>query len=549
MPVKTCPTCATEYDDDVRFCHKDGTDLPASTSAHDLVGRVVDKRYRVLTKLGEGGFGETFLVEDVNLNRKAAMKVLHAPDQDAAKRLHREMVVVSSINHAAFAQVYDVGMLPNERAYLLTEWIQGQSLQRILRDRGRLSLPDALAVAQQLADGLGALHTSGYVHRDIKPANVMIPGPAEHPVFGKAKLLDFGVLGVLSQRRATGLTQTGMFVGTPRYMAPEQVLALPQSSATDVYGLALLMAEMLYGRIPFEGAAESATSIMVRIAKTDPELPADAAIPEAVRALLARALSRDPTMRPPNGTAFASELEALRPSPPAWPAPPAAEPVPTPIDGPQGYGKTHLHIPPRRTSRPSGRVPQLSAPRSFSPALVTVLVILLVLAALTVLALRRGVTLPRVSGESLLWIAGGIVLAIGGVLLGNVVRTLARSRLHQVERDAERLLLGLQTKKSLSDTLQIEVTQIIERCRELDERLLGITIMKMIGEYDAATASDQRQAALMNVATLLEKLRGRLSPWYTRFEKQLAFTTSMIGVASGLISVAAGIMKIAKGAP
>ncbi len=547
--MKKCPTCSTEYADDVRFCHKDGTDLPASESPHDLVGRVVDQRYRVLRKLGEGGFGETFLVEDVNLNRKAAMKVLLTPDQEAAQRLHREMAIVSSLNHAAFAQVYDVGMLPNQRAYLLTEWIQGQSLQRILRDRGRLQLWDALAVAQQLAEGLAALHTSGYVHRDIKPANVMIPIASDQPVFSKAKLLDFGVLGVLSQRRATGMTQTGMFVGTPRYMAPEQVLALPQSSATDVYGLALLMAEMLYGRIPFEGEAESATSIMVRIAKTDPELPADAAIPEPMRAFLARALSRDPTMRPPNGAAFASELVALR-------APlfltqldaQAASPVPTPI-APKGYGKTHLHIPPRRASRPSGRVPQLSAPRSFSPTVVGVLVILLILAALTVFALRRGVTLPRVSGESLLWIAGGVVLAIGGVLLGNIVRTLARSRLHQVERDAERLLLGLQTKKSLSDTLQIEVTQIIERCRELDERLLGITIMKMIGEYDAATASDQRQAALMNVATLLEKLRGRLSPWYTRFEKQLALTTSMIGVASGLISVAAGIMKIAKGAP
>jgi hypothetical protein len=166
-----------------------------------------------------------------------------------------------------------------------------------------------------------------------------------------------------------------------------------------------------------------------------------------------------------------------------------------------------------------------------------------------VVLVRRSAT-PQlaIEAEAILWIAAGVVLAVGGVLLADVVRRLARSRLHLAELDTGRLLLGVRSR-GLSDTVQVEVRQIITRCRELDERLLGITILKMIGEYDIATASDDRQAALMNVATLLEKLRGRLSPWYARFDKQLALATTLIGVASGLVSIVAGVVKIVKGEP
>jgi hypothetical protein len=162
-----------------------------------------------------------------------------------------------------------------------------------------------------------------------------------------------------------------------------------------------------------------------------------------------------------------------------------------------------------------------------------------------------GSTAPlfRSSLRALPWILGGLALAIGGVIAGRAVRRAARARMHDVEVDAERLLLGLKTRRALSETLQIEVTSIIARCRDLDERLLGVTIMKMIDEYDAAAESNERQAALMNVATLLEKLRGRLSPWYARFEKQLALATSLLGIVTGVLTVAAGVIKMAKGEP
>jgi hypothetical protein len=115
--------------------------------------------------------------------------------------------------------------------------------------------------------------------------------------------------------------------------------------------------------------------------------------------------------------------------------------------------------------------------------------------------------------------------------------------------DVEHLLLGVRGRRALSETLQIEVEQILARCRDMDERILGVTIIRMIGEYDAATASDDRQAALMNVATLMDKLRGRLSPWYAKFEKQLALATTTIGLVSGLLSIVTGILKITGGEP
>lgn len=525
--MKICPRCSTEYPDDTPFCTYDGERISATPPADDpagdaLVGQVVADRYRVLSKLGLGGFGEIFLVEDTRLDRRAVMKVLMDAGPSAFERLRRESGVPAKVMHPAFARVFDLGQLADGRPYLVTEWVPGRTLHHLLRDRGRLSLSDTLAVGLRLAGGLARLHEVGILHRDIKPSNVAIPGPPQAPAFGEAKLLDFGVFGELIQEGAERVTRTGFFVGTPRYMAPEQVQALPQSPATDVYGLALLMVEMLYGGLPFERGAASAVAILVRIVQTDLELPEDPAVPESLRALLARSLSRDPTLRPAGGAAFAAELETLSLA-------------------------TGVHR--ARTSQGWGRVPELASPRAMSRPVTSVLVGVLILATLAVVLVRPSAT-PRlaIEAEAILWIAAGIVLAVGGVFLADVVRRLARSRLHLAELDTGRLLLGVRSR-GLSDTVQVEVRQIITRCRELDERLLGITILKMIGEYDIATASDDRQAALMNVATLLEKLRGRLSPWYARLDKQLALATTLIGVASGLVSIVAGVVKIVKGEP
>ena len=568
--MKTCTVCRNVYPQDLHFCPADGASLVASSNAMFPLGEVVNG-YRVVDRLATGGFGETFLVEHATTSRRAVMKVLYATDGDVFDRLKREFAFLSKLGEPAFAQVYEFGMAWDSRPFLVMELVQGLTLKDLLRMRGRLRATDALAVGLRLARGLGRLHDAGIIHRDIKPSNVIIPDAAGQPTFDQAKLIDFGVFGLLVQEGSSRLTTTGMVAGTPRYMAPEQIQGLPQSPGTDVYGLALLLVEMLYGRLPFEASTDSAIALMARLAQTDLHLPKDPDVPEPLRALLSRSLSRDPILRPADGAAFAEELVATIPvrdwaftptaarvtaaqaehrqAPGAAPAPPAFDPYASlaPVAAPAS--------PRRRSSRSSG-VKQLASPRPMRSSTVWVFIALLMAPLpFVVFFLRSGSTGSPTGGTSslsvaaLLWIAVGIALAAGGILLGNVVRRLARSRMHEVELDAERLLLGLGTKRALSDTIQVEIAQIITRCRELDERLLGVTILKMISEYDTAKESDQRQAALMNVATLLEKLRGRLSPWYARFEKQLAIATSVIGVASGLVSVIAGMVKVAKGHP
>jgi serine/threonine-protein kinase len=446
------------------------------------------------------------------------MKVLREADKSAEERFRREAQVPAMVRHSAFAEVLDWGDLDDGRPYLVAEWSEGQMLDMVLRERGRLSVSDVVAFGRRIAEGLARLHEIGIIHRDIKPSNIIIPGLPNALAFGEAKLLDFGAFGTLTKESSGRLTQAGVLVGTPRYMAPEQILALPQSTATDVYGLALLMVEMLYGALPFEEPGKSAISIMIRMAQSDPELPYDISVPEPLRALLGRSLSRDPASRPPNGAAFVKELNG------AWSSVGPSPALPNPLSRELAVHK----------SSPRGRL---------------VIATGLILTALAVVvATRPWLMRPVIGTEAILWIFIGVGLIMTGVVLGNVVRGLAKSRLHLAEVDTGRLLLGVRSR-GLSETVQVEVREIITRCRQLDERVLGVTILKMIDEYDVATASDDRQAALMNVASLLERLRGRLSPWYARFDKQLALATTTIGLVSGLVSIAAGILKIVKGQP
>lgn len=548
--MSVCRTCLTESENDARYCAVCGSSLALQLVADaprvavlSPTADLLAGRYRMVEHLGEGGFGDTFVVDDVALERRAVMKVMRESDATPATldRLRREFALVSRIEHPAIARNYDVGQLADGRPYLVTEWVRGSTLDTVLSARKRLPVSDAIDVALALAGGLARAHDAGLLHRDVKPQNIMIPGGNEAPVFAQAKLVDFGAFGELLVRPDSDqrFTQAGMFFGTPRYMSPEQIQALPQSPATDVYGLALVLAEMIYGDVPLtERGRTSGQSVLLRILKEEISLAPNAEVPDALRSLIERSLSKDPAARPRDGAAFARSLQLVYSgmsgrvtlgAPAAGMAGPVAQTTaPTPAMA--SYATTSA------MPRATGAAPYVG-------------VAVAVIAAVGIGAVLIPASARQTTLHVLPWIAGGLALAAGGVVGGRTVRRIAHSRMHEVEVDAERLLLGLRTRRALSDTLQIEVTRIIARCRDLDERLLGITIMKMIHEYDAANESNERQAALMNVATLLEKLRGRLSPWYARFEKQLALTTSVLGIATGAITVIAGIMKLAHKQP
>ena len=493
-------------------------------------------RYRILKELAHGTIAETFLAVDEKLQRSVVVKVAFHASDEVLDLFAREFKVLAQISDPAFGRVYDYGTLKDGRLYMTREYLEGITLEAVLEHRPTLPTLDALAVAYGLSRGLGTIHHAGFIHRDVKPSNIVIPGAPSVPDFAHAKLIDFGGLGALMTKRISGhqLTRTGEMVGTPLYMSPEQLQAKPQSPATDVYGVALLLARMLYGRVPFEQANDTWFSIMFRILQEDVDLPSLPTVPDSLRALLTRALSREPERRPPDGTAFAAELKLYLDRPVAAPSiPRAAAPA---ISALPAAPAASLPPAPKSARRPLVIVLAAAA----------VLFVVYAIASYTVVAGRPPGAPPHI-GASWLLIAAGIAVTGAGFALARWLRLKGQSQLHAVDVDVQRLLLGLETRRSLTETLHLEVRTIITKCRSMDERLLGVTILKMIGEYDRATESDHRQAALMNVAVLLEKVRTRLSPWHARFEKQLAFATSLVGVLAGLVTIVSGVMKIARG--
>ena len=198
-------------------------------------------RYQVIGQLGQGSFGTTLLAEDAILGHKVVVKIARDADSEAtntAAIIQREAKAFASLRHPNIARLFDVGMLDDGRPYLVLEWIDGANLRDILAG-GPLPLHPALAVLRALTEALAAAHAVGIIHRDIKPSNVIVPQGMAGPLYDQAKLIDFGAFGRI--RRSTGTTETGEIYGTFLYMSPEQLLGQEQSTATDVYGLGVLL--------------------------------------------------------------------------------------------------------------------------------------------------------------------------------------------------------------------------------------------------------------------------------------------------------------------
>lgn len=186
--------------------------------------------------LGRGAFGTTYLAEDRLLSQPVVIKLLNAEDRDAISLFRQEARITASLAHPNIVKILDSAISTDGRPYLVTEWVDGKDLRAILDADGRLGTYRSQQVAEGIAEALAYIHGRGFVHRDLKPSNVLIPGWPSAADYRNARILDFGVAGQLRG----GLTRAGMVFGTPRYMAPEQILGQPQSPATDVYGLGLL---------------------------------------------------------------------------------------------------------------------------------------------------------------------------------------------------------------------------------------------------------------------------------------------------------------------
>ena len=312
--MKICPVCSTEYADDVKFCPNDGQTLRSAAPASDLVGQVVADRYHVIKKLGEGGMGQVYLAEHVKMGRRSAIKVMNPSmvhDPDAVARFNREASNASRITHPNVCAIYDFGETPDGVIYLAMEFIEGEPLTDLLERDGALPVRRAVGIFAQVANALQAAHDLGIVHRDLKPDNIML---AQKKGGDQVKVVDFGIAkAVGGDESGQKVTKTGLVVGTPEFMSPEQLSGDKLDGRSDLYSLALVFYRMLAGKLPFEATTVQETMIK-RLTDEPAKLAAarpDLSFPPGLQAVLDSALMRNPMERYQTVTKFADDVESV----------------------------------------------------------------------------------------------------------------------------------------------------------------------------------------------------------------------------------------------
>jgi serine/threonine-protein kinase len=310
---RVCPQCGSVFGGTTLFCPRDGASLRPVAQTGDLVGQLIDDRYYVEQRLGEGGMGEVYIAQQVRTGRKCALKLMHRAmthDADAVGRFRREATSACAISHAHVATIYDSGETSDHRPYFAMEFVDGRPLSHVIRDEERLSPWRAADIARQIAEGLAAAHDIEIVHRDLKPDNVMLGAARGGADF--VKLVDFGIAKPTHSVGNT-LTKTGFILGTPAYMSPEQICADRLDGRTDLYSLGCVLYEMLIGASPFAGG-EGLESVMMRRLTDDPRHPReiDAAIPEVLDDIVMRLLQRSADDRYPDARAAADALAAAQ---------------------------------------------------------------------------------------------------------------------------------------------------------------------------------------------------------------------------------------------
>ncbi len=277
-------------------------------------GRLVGERYRLTHRIAVGGMGEVWEAADLRLGRSVAVKVLRADlgtDTEFVERFRVEARTTASINHRNIAAVHDYGEDPDPNgisaAYLVMELVHGEPLSTRLSTRGRLGTVPTMDLLEQAGRALAAAHSRGYVHRDVKPGNILLSDD------GAVKLTDFGIA---KAANSSGVTATGMVMGTAHYIAPEQARGEEAGAATDVYALGVVGYECLVGHRPFR-ADSSVAVAMMHINDPLPPLPGD--IPLNVRTLIEYALVKDPKRRYGDGSEFVAAVGAVRRGQPAPP--------------------------------------------------------------------------------------------------------------------------------------------------------------------------------------------------------------------------------------
>jgi len=278
----------------------DGHDSMPQLQEASLVGEVLDGRYRIIKKLGEGGMGEVYAAEHIHIEKRFAIKLLRPEilgNPEAVTRFRQEARSSSSIGHRNIIAVEDFGTLPDGRIYMCMELLAGAALNDLITTPQPIDR--LLNIMIQTGHGLAAAHAKGIVHRDMKPENIYVTINAQNEDI--PKLLDFGIAKVAGNDGQNNLTRTGTIFGTPFYMAPEQALGNPVDARTDIYAVGVIMYEIFAGSLPFQG--ESFMGILTQHITTEPEPVASRAakagrqLPNGLADIITRCMQKNPAQR------------------------------------------------------------------------------------------------------------------------------------------------------------------------------------------------------------------------------------------------------------
>ncbi len=275
---------------------------PGRPKAPDpLIGRVISDRFRIVSLIARGGMGKVYKAEQAPLGREVALKILNPNyqgdhDPEFHKRFFLEASICAKLTHPNTVTIFDYGRTDDDVYFIAMELLEGRTLHRALRDDKRIPAERALHIARQVCRSLREAHSLGVIHRDLKPANIFLVKHGDERDF--VKVLDFGLVKDLDSK-GEDLTQTGLFMGSPKYMSPEQIRGEHVDGRCDVYALGVILFEMLTGKVPFD-RANSVNILMAHVHEEPPsiaEIAPEAGVEPYIEQIVLKAMAKNPEER------------------------------------------------------------------------------------------------------------------------------------------------------------------------------------------------------------------------------------------------------------
>ena len=328
-----CPACELFLNKEAMFCADCGSPLSLpGTSTHPyyenhfysslptvrlvnpdpLIGHVIDGKYELKAKLGEGGMSLVYRARRVHIGDDVAVKILtgkFVKDDAALARFRREARAAAMLRHPSVITIHDFGETDDEHApaFIVMEFVKGTPLRELLSTENHFSVERGVRLMRGICAGVGAAHRQGVVHRDLKPENILVIAPEDDFELETVRVVDFGLAKLLAD---AGAVSAGSVVGTPFYMSPEQCLGEPLDPRSDVYSLGVMFYEMLSGKKPF--AAETVSGVINRhLTEPPPPFSASLGIPRRVSMGIMHALAKDPDARPQTATELARQMQLV----------------------------------------------------------------------------------------------------------------------------------------------------------------------------------------------------------------------------------------------